>query len=63
MLERRVRDFRIDSRLRRNCQQDIMVLCGMFDSVGGDEAEYSICLQVGSAEGLSAGSMRRAPLA
>ena len=46
MLERRVRDFRLDSRLRRHCQQDIMSLCGMLESLGGDETDINICLQV-----------------
>lgn len=46
MIERRVRDFRLDSRLRRYCQDDIMSLCGMMDEVGGDETDVNICLQV-----------------
>ncbi|KAI8465216.1 MAG: hypothetical protein J3K34DRAFT_379960 [Monoraphidium minutum] len=45
MIERRVRDFRLDSRLRRNCQQDIVGLCGMLDAIGGDETDINICLQ------------------
>lgn len=46
MIERRVRDFRLDSRLRRYCQDDIVALCGMLDSLGGDETDINICLQV-----------------
>lgn len=50
MIERRVRDFRLDSRLRKYCQQDILSLCGMLDSLGGDETDVNICLQVRGAE-------------
>ena len=46
MIERRVRDFRLDARLRRHCQDDIVALCGMLDSLGGDETDVQICLQV-----------------
>ena len=45
-LERRVRDFRLDSRLRRYCAEDIVTLCGMLDTMGGDETDVNICLQV-----------------
>ena len=48
MIERRVRDFRLDSRLRKYCGGDIATLCSMVDSVGGDEADVNICLQVRS---------------
>jgi hypothetical protein len=34
MIERRARDFRIDSRLKRVCEEDILGMCGMF-GVGG----------------------------
>jgi hypothetical protein len=47
MIERRVRDFRLDTRLRKYCQQDIISNCGMLESIGGDETDVSDCLQVG----------------
>jgi hypothetical protein len=51
MIERRVRDFRLDSRLRRYCQNDIVALCGM----GNEEEEVTVCLQVRPAAGGAAG--------
>jgi hypothetical protein len=54
MIERRVRDFRLDSRLRRYCQEDILGLC-MGDATDGDETDVQICLQVGQGPGPRAG--------
>jgi len=47
MLERRVRDFRLDSRLIRYCQPDIVQLCGLMDAIGDDQDDLKTCLQVG----------------
>lgn len=46
MIEARVRDFRIDSRLRKVCK-DMMRECEGMDSYEGDESYMNICLQVG----------------
>lgn len=47
MIERRVRDFRVDSRLRRVCQTDIKTLCGdTGDIIDGDSTLIGSCLQV-----------------
>ncbi|KAF8068300.1 hypothetical protein HT031_001987 [Scenedesmus sp. PABB004] len=45
MIEARVRDFRIDSRLRRVCEAPILELCGGMDSYESDETDMNICLQ------------------
>jgi len=45
MLERRVRDFRLDSRLIKYCQDDLMLLCGTMDELGGEERDVTTCLQ------------------
>ncbi len=34
MMERRVRDFRLDSRLRTTCEQDIFTMCAFFGVSG-----------------------------
>lgn len=46
MIEARVRDFRIDSRLRKVCEVPIRELCGGMDSYDWDETDMNICLQV-----------------
>lgn len=46
MIEARVRDFRIDARLRRACGAPMMELCGGMDSYEGDETDMNLCLQV-----------------
>ncbi len=45
MIERRVRDFRLDARLRRACQTDMHDLCGSTDGFDGDETDLGLCLQ------------------
>jgi hypothetical protein len=42
MIERRARDFRVDSRLRRVCEEDILGMCGMF-GVGGARRDGPCC--------------------
>lgn len=46
MIEARVRDFRIDSRLRKTCEGPMRELCGGMDGYDGDETDMNICLQV-----------------
>jgi hypothetical protein len=46
MLERRVRDFRLDSRLTKYCQKDMLQLCGAMDEFGLDDMDMRLCLQV-----------------
>lgn len=48
MIEARVRDFRIDSRLQKLCGKYLMELCGSMDSYDVDETDLNNCLQVGS---------------
>eukprot|EP00879_Flechtneria_rotunda_P002629 GHRR01002831.1.p1 GENE.GHRR01002831.1~~GHRR01002831.1.p1 ORF type:complete len:772 (+),score=213.92 GHRR01002831.1:193-2316(+) len=45
MLEARVRDFRIDSRLRKVCQQHMLDLCHGMDSFDGEQTDMNYCLQ------------------
>ncbi|GBF99737.1 hypothetical protein Rsub_12450 [Raphidocelis subcapitata] len=45
MIERRVRDFRLDSRLRKHCASDIVSVCGMVEDLAGDESGITTCLQ------------------
>ena len=51
MLERRVHDFRIDTRLTKACGRDIQELCPE-DSMGDEGGELKKCLQVGLRQGL-----------
>lgn len=51
MLEARVRDFRIDSRLQKLCGKYLMELCGSMDSYDVDETDLNNCLQVGGLGG------------
>jgi Golgi apparatus protein 1 len=53
MLERRVRDFRLDSRLRTACQSTIPKLCDMGDDSVGDALDAAVanCLQVRTRQG------------
>lgn len=49
MIQRRVRDFRLDSRLRTTCESDIYTMCAFFgdlDSMEGEDASVIRCLQV-----------------
>lgn len=46
MLEARVRDFRIDSRLQRVCGNYLMELCGGMDSYELEDTDLNNCLQV-----------------
>jgi hypothetical protein len=46
MIEARVRDFRIDSRLQKLCGKYMMELCGSMDSYDVDETDLNNCLQV-----------------
>eukprot|EP00878_Enallax_costatus_P020866 GHUV01022075.1.p1 GENE.GHUV01022075.1~~GHUV01022075.1.p1 ORF type:complete len:715 (+),score=210.45 GHUV01022075.1:1362-3506(+) len=45
MIEARVRDFRIDSRLRKVCEIPIRELCGGMDSYEDEETDMNVCLQ------------------
>jgi len=48
MIERRVHDFRLDSRLRTACEADIYSMCAFFgdlDSVESDDSSVIRCLQ------------------
>jgi hypothetical protein len=45
MIEARVHDFRIDSRLRRVCKDQMQDCIGM-DIYEGDETIVNVCLQV-----------------
>lgn len=48
MIERRVRDFRLDSRLRTSCADDIYSTCAFFgdiDTVDNDDSSVIRCLQ------------------
>ncbi|MEW5311456.1 MAG: hypothetical protein WDW38_003170 [Sanguina aurantia] len=48
MIQRRVRDFRLDSRLRSSCESDIYTMCAFFgdlDSMEGEDASVIRCLQ------------------
>jgi len=50
MIERRVRDFRLDSRLRAACESDIFNTCaylGDSDTVDSYDSTVINCLQVG----------------
>ncbi|WIA10935.1 hypothetical protein OEZ85_011100 [Tetradesmus obliquus] len=51
MIEARVRDFRIDARLRRVCKDQMQDCIGM-DIYEGDETIVNICLQDNLAQGL-----------
>jgi hypothetical protein len=46
MIEARVRDFRIDSRLQKHCGKYLMESCGSLDSYEMDDTDLNICLQV-----------------
>jgi len=46
MIEARVRDFRIDSRLQRVCGNYLMELCGGMDSYELEDTDLNNCLQV-----------------
>ena len=46
MIEARVRDFRIDSRLQKVCGKYLMELCGGIDSYEMDDTNLNSCLQV-----------------
>jgi hypothetical protein len=46
MIEARVRDFRIDSRLQKYCGKYLMESCGSLDSYEMDDTDLNICLQV-----------------
>jgi hypothetical protein len=48
IIEARVRDFRIDARLRRVCKDQMQDCVGM-DIYEGDETNANICLQVSAA--------------
>lgn len=55
MIERRVRDFRLDSRLRKACESDIFMMCaylGDLDTMDTFDTTVINCLQV-SCKGLS----------
>lgn len=48
MIERRVRDFRLDSKLRGACESDIYAMCAFFgdlDTIDSDDASVIRCLQ------------------
>jgi len=49
MIARRVRDFRLDSRLRTSCEEDIYTMCSFsgedLESVGSDNGNVVNCLQ------------------
>lgn len=50
MIERRVREFRLDSRLRSACENDIFTMCaylGDVDTVDTYDSSVINCLQVG----------------
>lgn len=50
MIEQRVRDFRLDSRLRTTCEADIYNMCAFFgdiDSLETEDTSVTRCLQVG----------------
>jgi hypothetical protein len=47
MIEARVRDFRIDSRLQKLCGKYLVELCGSMDAYELDETDLNTCLQVG----------------
>lgn len=49
MIERRVRDFRLDSRLRKSCEDDIYNMCAFFgdlDTMDSEDTSVVRCLQV-----------------
>jgi hypothetical protein len=46
MIEARVRDFRIDSRLQKLCGKYLVELCGSMDAYELDETDLNTCLQV-----------------
>ncbi|KAG1660746.1 hypothetical protein FOA52_010620 [Chlamydomonas sp. UWO 241] len=53
MIERRVRDFRLDSRLRKSCENEIFNLCAYFgdlDEIDSYDSSVINCLQDYSAE-------------
>lgn len=55
MIERRVRDFRLDTRLRAACGEAILEMCsevGDAAVVGSGDVAVANCLQVGRAMGL-----------
>jgi Golgi apparatus protein 1 len=53
MIERRVRDFRLDSRLRSVCEDDIFTMCAFLGDSESPERDQTVinCLQVGGGVG------------